>query len=230
MEQSPTIEYQINKARRTKKESLLAFLALLLIILIGAAAVLLIYRYVEQRNEPPKTYYDFQLQRWRAVLKQKPKDPGVHTNIGYIYLKMGKDSRALSYFNRALELEPKYVPALYNKGMHLKDTGDKEQAIIYLKKAAKNAVVENKYLALFSLGEIYRDNKEYDRALTYFIQAKEDNALIWNVYEELGRLYERKGNDGEALTNYETALKFNPDNESLKNKVEELKNGKPASD
>lgn len=208
-----------------QKERMLALLVSALIVVTGLAIAFFMYKYISEQNAPPKTYYDYQLRVWRSMLDKSPKDPAVHTNLGYVYMKIGDEAKGLSYFNGALKLDKNFVPALYNLGMYYKKQGRKSEAVSYLTKAGKQAVKGNKYLAYYSLGELYLKDKDYDKAIEATRQSLADNATIWNSYDQLGRIYEAKGDKAQALENYKQALTFNTGSEKLKQKVDKLTDG-----
>src|SRR3990172_3622419 len=134
-----SVQADIRKRKYTKLERTLALVVSGVIILTGLMAAFFIFRYISERDAPPKTYYDYQLRMWRAALEKSPKDPAIHTNIGYAYMKMGDEAKGLSYFNQALKLEKNFVPALYNIGMYHKKHGRKKEAISYLERVGKHA-------------------------------------------------------------------------------------------
>lgn len=213
-------QHRIEKKGRLERRLRLA--AIFLFILIIVSGTFLLVKFFQSRNAPPRTYFQYQLQIWQAMLEKNPKDPAVNTNIGYIYLKMGENRRALDYLEKALSLNPKFVPALYNLGIYYKKQGQSGKAVKLLESAAENAEQGNKYLAYFTLGEIHQDGKKYDKALDYYTKSLDDNATIWNTYRRLGEIYEFKKDKKQAYENYKRASMFNPDDLTLKAKVEEL--------
>lgn len=198
---------------------------ILLILALGAAAAFMLFAYMSQRGAPPKTYFDYQLRIHRETLRRKPKDPGAWTNVGYLYLKMGDDSRALTHFDKALALDKNFVGALYNKGMYFEKKGRDEEARPLLERAGKYAAPGNKYIAFFSLGEMDYNEKKYDSAIKYLDKASVDNATIWNVFELRGRIYEIKKEPKKALADYERGAMFNPTDTALQKKIKRLKGG-----
>ena len=224
-----SVKADIRRRKYTKQERVLAILVSALIVLTGLLAAFFMYKYISDQNAPPRTYYDYQLRVWRSMLERSPKDPAVHTNIGYAYMKMGDEAKGLSYFNQALALDKNFVPALYNLGMYYKKHGQKKQAISYLERAGKQAVKGNKYLAYYSLGELFMSDKNYDKAIESIKKSLDDNPTIWNSYEKLGLIYELRGDKAQALENYKKGLSFNPGNDNLKQKVDKLTNGNSTS-
>ncbi len=76
------------------------------------------------------------LQRAKGLLEQavamKPKTPDAHTNLGMARL-LSKDAQgALQAFEQALKLEPRHVPALYDKAAALNALGKKQECLAAL--------------------------------------------------------------------------------------------------
>lgn len=73
-------------------------------------------------NEAIQTYY--------TAAKEYPDFREVHFNLGYIhmyYLKLYRE--AAKYFNRAIEVDPKYYQAYYNRGYSFELMGDVNNAL-----------------------------------------------------------------------------------------------------
>jgi tetratricopeptide (TPR) repeat protein len=52
----------------------------------------------------------------------------VYVNLGVLCSELRRPDEARSYFERALELDPGHVPALFNLATHYEETGDREHA------------------------------------------------------------------------------------------------------
>ncbi len=203
-------------------ETLLRVVLVLMLVLIVALAGYFLLKFFQERNRPPRTYYEYQLAIWKNSLERYPKSPDVHTNLGYIYLKMGEDAKGVGYLNSALKINKKFAPALYNLGLFHKKKGNNEEAVKFLTKAGKLGNPGNKYLAYFTLGEAYVDMGKVDKAIDAFKQADEDNSTMWNTAYALGKLYEKKGDRELALKNYEKAALYNPDDAKLEKAIKRL--------
>jgi tetratricopeptide (TPR) repeat protein len=61
---------------------------------------------------------------------QRPDDYIVLFNKGYVnYVYLEDNETALNYFNQALDINPKYLDAFYNKGRVIEQMGDYAQAM-----------------------------------------------------------------------------------------------------
>ena len=208
--------------KKMKTENLLKLLIVSVVLVVFVGSVFLIYQYFGKLNSPPRTYSDYQLRFWNEVLKSKPNDPGALTNVGFVYLEDDQEKRAEEYFIKALKNDPKYVPALYNLGVYYKKNDNIKKAVDNLTSAAKYAEDGNKYLAFFTLGEIYQDQKKFDKAIESYLKSIEDDDQIWNSHHKLGEIYESQGEMVKALEQYKEAVKFNPENTELSDAIERL--------
>lgn len=91
--------------------------------------------------EKGRTGDHFALRRARELLeeavKENPKLPHVHANLGNAKLAAGDAEGALLCFDRALQMDPNHIPALYNRGAALKKLGRTKDAGAMLDKILK---------------------------------------------------------------------------------------------
>lgn len=70
------------------------------------------------------------LLHYDTLLMQRPDDYIVLFNKGYVnYVYLEDNETALNYFNQALDINPKYLDAFYNKGRVIEQMGDYAQAM-----------------------------------------------------------------------------------------------------
>lgn len=63
-----------------------------------------------------KAWYDEAVKYYEMALKLKKDDHVLWTNLGSVYIRMGKDSKAIAAFKKAIKLEPLHAIAHYNLG------------------------------------------------------------------------------------------------------------------
>ena len=68
------------------------------------------------------------------ALKLNAKDPGIYNNLGLIYLKQNDPPGATGQFDKALKLNPNYMPALLNRAALALDHMDYRNAQRFLKR------------------------------------------------------------------------------------------------
>lgn len=95
--------------------------------------------------------------------------PEVFLNIGIAYLK-SKNSKAIKYFKKALELRPDYTKAFYSLGDYYSEIGDFYLAFEYYKKALK--IDENNALVYERIAILFVKERELDKAFEYLEKAQ----------------------------------------------------------
>ena len=81
--------------------------------------------YLQSHGEPEEA-----LRHYDTLLLQQPENYIVLYNIAYVnFVYLDNNDVALDYFNRALELNPNYLDAYFNKGRVLEQKGDYAQAL-----------------------------------------------------------------------------------------------------
>lgn len=89
--------------------------------------------YLQSHGEPEEA-----LLHYDTMLMQRPDDYIVLFNKGYInFVYLENNQTALDYFNQALEVNPDYLDAKYNKGRVLEQMGDYSQAMGIYKEVLK---------------------------------------------------------------------------------------------
>ncbi len=73
----------------------------------------------------------------QEAVNEEPKLPHVHTNYGVAKLVGGDAAGALAAFDRALALDPKHKPSLYNRAGALDGLGKLAEAVAALDKLLK---------------------------------------------------------------------------------------------
>lgn len=190
---------------------------------------------------------------YQEYARTSPKDPTPYLRTGNIYLIradflrqliLGQTAQNLSPENRtilqnqilanlksaeenylkATELKPNYVLAIYNLGVVYEREGRVKDAIrqLELTKSA-NPLDANIGLQLGLL--YYRDNQK-DRSFNEFQRAITIFSDFSNARWYLALLYEERGRIDNALEELRKIEKLNPDNQVLRNKIEELEKGK----
>lgn len=115
---------------------------------------------------------------------------------------------AIKAYDRAIEIDPKYVTAWKNKGNVLYSLGKYNESLEALDKAIElvpdyGLAWYSKGLALFEIGRYDEAIQAYDKALKTF----PDNAGIW--YNK-GNAFYGQGKYDEAVDAYDYAIKLDP--------------------
>ncbi|MBR1513337.1 MAG: tetratricopeptide repeat protein [Bacteroidales bacterium] len=96
------------------------------------------------------------VQHYDTLLMLRPDNYILLFNIGYVnYVYLENNEVALDYFNRALNANPNYIDAYYNKGRVLEQMGDYSQAVDIYKEVLK--IQPDYRLAIDALNRIQRE-------------------------------------------------------------------------
>lgn len=185
-------------------------------------------------------------------LKRNPSDPQVYLNIGNVYLtsadsiqrlidnppkeqagkldvnalrKQVEDnlSKAKENFEKAISLNNNLGQALYNLAVVYDRQGKVPEAIKQFEKL--QAANPRDPSILFQLGLLYYRNNQKDNAIAAWERAVLLFPNYSNAHWYLSLAYEEKGELERALTEAEKVAELNPDNEMVKQRLEQLKTG-----
>lgn len=180
-----------------------------------------IFRYRMQQAEPLK-----KLGRWQEVIQvyllaiqAQPKDASTYVEIGNIYYNQQNYNEALTWYTRADQIKPYYPNTVYHIGETYYQQGLCEKAISTFDQVThlepKNArAYYYQAQCLYSLGEADLAINTLESAITWSEQQP------WQWSEQLGDWYILVGDNQKALDAYHQALKWNPINHEL---IEKLK-------
>ncbi|HTL47103.1 MAG TPA: tetratricopeptide repeat protein [Verrucomicrobiae bacterium] len=147
------------------------------------------------------------LRLWLDAASQSPRKPRVLNNAGLIYLQRHEDAKALSYFEKAVALDPKFASAWQNLGVLYENSGRKDQAERYYLKAIEAApAFADPYNSLCSMKGLA--GKE-DEARAYCVKAVERDPDRVEALMNLAFL-ETPSNPAQAARLYERAVLLEP--------------------
>lgn len=193
---------------------------------------------------------EWAIKMYEEYARLSPKDPLPYLRMGNIYFAkvellrqvisqnngMNNENRATvlnqiavnlklaeENYNKAIELKPNYVLAIYNLGAIYEREGRVRDAINQLE-ITKTANSSDANIAL-QLGLLYYRDNQKDKSFNEFQRAVEFFSDFSNARWYLALLYEEKNQVNEALEELYKIREFNPDNQILKNKISELEKG-----
>ncbi|CAL1532774.1 unnamed protein product [Lymnaea stagnalis] len=158
-----------------------------------------------------------------------------NTNIQLKYVRALKDnnqtSLARTYLHQLTEKVPNDLHLLwfaFNFSMEDKRIEDAAQFVtdaISIAEKRKDESLKHLYLGQ---AEIYQNNKDYDRALQFYLKAIDHDYNFVDALVNAGSIYFIKKNHGQAEEYYLRALKINPNNYVANENLKILRGSKNA--
>ena len=133
---------------------------------------------------------------------------GAFINRAIAYKAKGDLERAITDYNEAIRLDPKYADAYYNRAIAYKAKGDLDRAIADYNEAIR--LNPNDALAYNNRGIAYRAKGELDRAIADYDEAIRLDPRDALAYNNRGIAYQAKGDFGRAIADYDEAIRREP--------------------
>lgn len=147
---------------------------------------------------------------FESSFKRFPKSEILANTLGVLYLKQDNMHKAKDYLNTAIELEPTFAQAYYNRGLLFEKSHDYTKSISSYHQAVKlNATYE---AALFRLSELYYKSNNSDSASMYAYRLLGNSNARAKVYDLLGKIEYAKGDISKSIQYFEYALKIESEN------------------
>ncbi len=157
-----------------------------------------------QRNEVWKN----ELTLWTDAIKKSPHKARAYGNRGNAYFNQGDLARAMSDFNKTLEINPGDELAYNNRGKTYQAQGRFAQAMPDYNKAIElNPVYEEAYA---NRGLAYGQQGDFKKAIIDLSKAIDINPFDVDAYNNRGVAYYKQGHFAQAMSDYDKAIEINP--------------------
>lgn len=144
--------------------------------------------------------YDEAIEAYENVLKLAPQTKEAYNNLGGIYEKLSNKPQAAESYGKAIEIDENYIDALVNLAVLNKDL----EALKKLSEKFKTSALPLYYLACFAY-----DQKNFEQALSYAIQANELQEA-YDIKNLVAQIYLKLDNKENAQKYFHQALILNP--------------------
>jgi len=166
---------------------------------------------------------DEAIKSYSEAIELEPTNPVLYTERGKVYMAKNEVEKAKADFQKAIDLTPHYLDAQIQMTFIEENEGKIQDAIERLEDLARTPPLGESVDLLFRLGWLYYNNKEYDKAMLVLERATQLNPFHANALFILGLAYEQKGETKKAIDVLERVAQLNPDNQTVKDKLKELK-------
>ncbi|MEG4577250.1 tetratricopeptide repeat protein [Microcoleus sp. N3A4] len=135
--------------------------------------------------------------------------PDEHFTLGNTLLELGQLERAISCYQRAIQLQPSYADAYHNLGEVLSLQGKWEEAIAAYRQAID--LNPNFDAPHYGLGKAWASLDRREEAIACYRRAIELNPNLAQAYQSLGDVLDSWGQLDEAIGCYEKTIELKPD-------------------
>ncbi|UCE78704.1 MAG: tetratricopeptide repeat protein [Nitrospiraceae bacterium] len=157
-------------------------------------------------NKIQKAFVEFQ-----KAYSINPSDKRILNAIGIIYLLHFDDTpKAISFFEKAVNLDTTYSEAYNNLGFAHESLGNFETAISYYEKAVANLMYATPEKAYINLANVHYRLGKYDLAIAAIREALKRAPTLSIAYMKLALCYNALGRYGDASTALSSAIVLDP--------------------
>ncbi len=172
---------------------------------------------------------------YKKAIELSPDIESIKRNLSTLYwnqaqylVNIGKDKDALNAYIEFLKYEPKNKDGYNNLGAIYSRLGDNKSAIAVLEYALKidpnsEDIKTNLAIAHQKYGIDLMQGRSYNLAINEFHKSLEFLPNEPNIYALIAMAYEKMGNLDEASRNIDLAMKIDPDNETAKKIIWNIK-------
>ncbi|MFH1439727.1 MAG: tetratricopeptide repeat protein [Candidatus Woesearchaeota archaeon] len=150
-------------------------------------------------------YLDLTLKK----ISDQPNNPKAYADAGIIYYNYKNDiDKALYYFRRSLEVDPRYKTSYNYIAKILMKKGNRQEAIDVLNKCISLGLKDE--TAHINLGVVYMDMGRLDEAIVLFNKVIAMNPNRLTAYYNLGLVLVKKGDFSKAIEMFKKAVGLEP--------------------
>jgi superkiller protein 3 len=208
----------MQKSKRITLKKVFIILGIYICILLYLGNVVNAY-FLNKKDPLLRAAHDY-----KGILENDPNNAEVHAKLGELYLEIEEEKKDKSYlglaqyeFQKAVEINPNNIDFHYDLAITFDLMKDKKQALTEYKKILSIDPFHPQ--SNVELARYYAANKQYKKSIFYYKKCLEKETTAANIYFELGKIYELENKQTEAMQMYQTAQKYDPGLNGLKEKL-----------
>jgi tetratricopeptide (TPR) repeat protein len=165
------------------------------------------------------TDIESKIQEYLQQLENSPDSAEIHASLSSLYAQRQQWQEAIIAAQKAISLNPNFAGAYRNLARILTKLG-KENAATECWFKAYSLEPERANAAEFCrLGNLFLQQKRFDRAFTCFLQALKLESDFAEAYGKLGVILTRQGNYNVAIETYRKAIELSPRHSDIQKQI-----------
>jgi predicted CXXCH cytochrome family protein len=159
-----------------------------------------------------------------ALAKHKPANPEFYFELAQAYEKSGRRNDAIAAYQRAVQVDGRFVPALRSLGAVLLQSGRPAQAIEILERARTAAPRDA--MARNELGKAYQQAGRLPEAIAELREAVRLDPDLTAAHYTLGTVFSQSGDAAQGEQAWREAIRIQPDFAEAHNDLANLLTGR----
>jgi Tfp pilus assembly protein PilF len=135
--------------------------------------------------------------------------------LGIISDYQGKLEEAAKYYQKAIDQDPDYSEAYNALGVVYSKQRKWKEAVKAFNKALANKLYTTPHIPYLNLGDLYMEQKEYEKAAEAYRESKRFVNIEWTVIK-LGTALLEAGKTKEAISEFQEGIGLAPQNANMR--------------
>jgi superkiller protein 3 len=149
-------------------------------------------------------------------------------HLGMVYRRQNRLDEAEAMYLKSISINDKNIVPYQNLAVVYRLKNRLNDALEMYKKMA--GIDENNPESYYGIGELFYMVRDYEKAILFFDKAIElyldqDSPVVYDAFYYKGMIYYRMNNYDEALKYLEEVQKADPNNKTVEQIINEIKNG-----
>ncbi|MCF8084930.1 MAG: tetratricopeptide repeat protein [Deltaproteobacteria bacterium] len=150
---------------------------------------------------------------WSDSVSKAPKNYRAHINLGYALKQKGRFKDAIFHYQKALRMEPRFVPVHNNLGVAMAQQGNLEKAFYHFTEALRLRPGDSE--ALTNYGQALMQKGDIKGAVIYFKKALRSSPRNAKAHNNFGIALAHQGNLKKAIVHFSRAAEIEPHNAKI---------------
>ncbi len=165
-----------------------------------------------------RNQHEIALEHMQKAVEHNTSNVQIHFALANIYLTSNQPKRAIKIYHDIENFDEDPTSALFlNLGIAYGAIGDRAQALSYLEKSI--AIAPHNLEALNSLGRVYYESKNFEKARALFQRLIRLNPSNADGHQMLGFVYAQEGKWDKAIHEWEQVLAIFPKREDMLHQI-----------